>query len=72
MRDYKFGDFICERRKAVSLSQFQLGRLVGVSDKAVSKWENGTSKPKSTRNLPQRACDCGANMERLRRVLTLL
>ena len=47
MRDYKFGDFLCERRKTLSLSQFQLGRLVGVSDKAVSKWENGTAKPKS-------------------------
>lgn len=48
MRDYKFGDFLCERRKTLSLSQFQLGRLVGVSDKAVSKWENGTAKPKSS------------------------
>ena len=48
MRDYKFGDFLRERRKALSLSQFQLGRLMGVSDKAISKWENGTSKPKSS------------------------
>ena len=48
MRDYKFGEFLCERRKALSFSQFQLGRLVGVSDKAVSKWENGTAKPKSS------------------------
>ena len=28
------------------LSQFQLGNLVGASDKAVSKWENGDAKPR--------------------------
>ena len=28
------------------LSQFQLGRLIGVSDKAVSKWESGTAVPR--------------------------
>ena len=64
MRDYKFGDFICERRKAVSLSQFQLGRLVGVSDKAVSKWENGTSKPKSSL-LPKIAEELNVSIDEL-------
>ena len=29
------------------LSQFQLGMLVGVSNKADSKWENGSAKPQS-------------------------
>ena len=48
MRDYDFGKFMYERRTALSLTQYQLGRLVGVSDKAVSKWENGTAHPKST------------------------
>ncbi|MBQ1280836.1 MAG: helix-turn-helix domain-containing protein [Oscillospiraceae bacterium] len=47
MRDYSFGNFLCEQRMRRGLSQFQLGRLVGVSDKAVSKWENGASKPRS-------------------------
>ena len=28
------------------LSQAQLGALVGVSNKAVSKWENGSAQPK--------------------------
>ncbi len=28
------------------LSQFQLGRLVGVTDKAVSKWENNEAMPR--------------------------
>lgn len=47
MRDYRFGNFLRELRKRRGLSQYQLGALVGVSDKAVSKWENGTAKPQS-------------------------
>lgn len=47
MRDYNFGDFLCELRVRRGLTQYQLGALVGVSDKAVSKWESGTSKPQS-------------------------
>lgn len=47
MRDYEFGNFLRELRARRGLSQFQLGMLVGVSDKAVSKWENGSSKPQS-------------------------
>ncbi len=45
MRDYSFGDFLCGLRTDAGLTQYQLGKLVGVSDKAVSKWENGTSMP---------------------------
>ncbi len=40
----KYGEALWERR---GLSQYQLGALVGVSDKAVSKWENGASKPRT-------------------------
>lgn len=47
MKDYDFGNFLCAQRKRCGLSQYQLGKLVGVSDKAVSKWENGYSKPQS-------------------------
>ena len=46
MKDYSFGNFLLELRERSGLSQFQLGRLVGVTDKAVSKWETGKSKPK--------------------------
>ena len=46
MRDYSFGNFISALRTKKGLSQYQLGALVGVSDKAVSKWENGASKPR--------------------------
>ena len=43
--DYPFGNYIYEKRRAASLSQRQLAALLGVSDKAVSKWENGKAKP---------------------------
>ena len=45
MNDYSFGNYIYSLRKAANLSQSQVARLLGVSDKAVSKWENGKSKP---------------------------
>ncbi len=46
MNDYDFGNYLYQLRTEKELSQFQLGSLLGVSDKAVSKWENGVSKPK--------------------------
>lgn len=45
MRDYKFGDKLYELRKKRNLTQEDLALLLDISDKAVSKWENGTSKP---------------------------
>lgn len=47
MRDYDFGNFLRELRERRGLSQYQLGMLAGVSDKAVSKWENGSARPQS-------------------------
>lgn len=41
----KIGRFIAERRKAQELTQKQLADRLGVSDKAVSKWETGRSMP---------------------------
>ena len=46
MKDYSFGTYICALRMGLGLSQFQLGNLVGVTDKAVSKWENAGAKPR--------------------------
>ena len=46
MRDYEFGNHLMMLRKSQGFSQFQLGTLIGVTDKAVSKWETGTAKPK--------------------------
>ena len=45
MRDFEFGNRLFQLRKKAGLSQAQLGEKVGVSNKAVSKWENGTAKP---------------------------
>ena len=45
MRDYKFGDKLYELRKKKNLTQEDLALLLDISDKAISKWENGTSKP---------------------------
>ncbi len=45
MNDYRFGNYVFEKRRAAGLSQSQVARLLGVTDKAVSKWENGRAKP---------------------------
>ena len=45
MKDYCFGNFVSTQRRRRGLSQKELGALVGVSNKAVSKWENGAAKP---------------------------
>ena len=45
MRDYKFGNYITALRRKCGYTQYELGKLVGVSDKAVSKWENDVSSP---------------------------
>ncbi len=46
MNKYKFGNHICKLRESKGLTQYELAQLLGVSDKAVSKWENGQSLPR--------------------------
>lgn len=45
MDKYKFGEFIYKRRKTLGLTQDDLGRKLGVTNKAVSKWETGETMP---------------------------
>ena len=45
MQDIEFGNRLYQLRRKAGLSQAQLGGKVGVSNKAVSKWENGQAKP---------------------------
>ena len=45
MQDIEFGNRLYQLRKKAGLSQTQLGEKVGLSNKAVSKWENGLAKP---------------------------
>lgn len=42
-----FGTILRKKRKQCGLSQYQLGMLLNVSDKAISKWENDLARPKS-------------------------
>lgn len=44
----KIGSFISERRKKCGLTQKELAEKLGVTDKAVSKWENGRGYPDIT------------------------
>lgn len=48
MDRYKFGEFIYQKRKALGLTQEELGRKLGVTNKAVSKWEVGETTPDIT------------------------
>ena len=45
MDQLKIGQFIAECRKQKSLTQMQLSEKIGITDKAVSKWERGIAMP---------------------------
>ena len=45
MNQDKIGKFISDLRKEKKLTQMELANRVGVSNKAVSKWETGKSIP---------------------------
>lgn len=45
MNQLKIGEFISQLRKEKSLTQAQLAEKLGITDRAVSKWETGRSLP---------------------------
>ena len=45
MNQIKIGRFIAECRKKASFTQMQLAEKLGITDKAVSKWERGIAMP---------------------------
>ena len=45
MDQVKIGKFIAECRKKQNLTQYQLSEKLGITDRAVSKWENGRTMP---------------------------
>lgn len=45
MNDYSFGNRLLSLRERCGMTQRQVASYVGVTDKAVSKWETGASKP---------------------------
>ncbi len=55
MDQMKTGRFIAQCRKEKGLTQFQLGELLGITDRAVSKWERGLSLPDAS--IMQDLCD---------------
>ena len=48
MDQTKIGKFIAECRKKHDLTQSQLAEKLGITDRAVSKWENGRAMPDSS------------------------
>ena len=55
MNQIKIGKFIAECRKMVNLTQIQLADKLGITDKAISKWERGIAMPDSS--LMLELCD---------------
>ena len=47
MNDYQFGNFVYRLREQKKMTQAELARMLGVTPAAVSKWENGSSKPRT-------------------------
>ena len=45
MKENRMGSFIQLSRKEKGMTQKELAELIGVSDKTISKWENGNSVP---------------------------
>lgn len=48
MDQIKIGKFIAKCRKEQNLTQMQLAEKLGITDRAVSKWENGKTMPDSS------------------------
>jgi len=48
MNQIKIGKFIAERRKKANLTQMQLAEKLNLTDRAISKWENGKGMPDSS------------------------
>lgn len=46
MNDYNFGNFLCMLREKNGMTQSDVASRLGVTPAAVSKWENGSSKPR--------------------------
>ena len=67
MHDYDFGNFLYEQRSLLGLTQAEAAALLGVTDKAVSKWETGKSKP-TTNTLRKLAGLFGLSVDELLKI----
>ncbi len=64
MNDYTFGNYLYDLRKKAGLSQSELALQLDVTNKAISKWENGNAKP-STKTLRKLAGLFGISVDTL-------
>ena len=64
MNDFEFGNYIYELRCKSGLTQGEMAEKLEVSNKAVSKWENGKSKP-TTNTLRKMAVLFGISIDEL-------
>lgn len=55
MDQVKVGNYILKKRKELGITQKELAENIGVTDKAISKWERGNALPDVTRLKP--LCD---------------
>ena len=55
MDHIKIGKFIADCRKKKNLTQMQLAEKLGITDKAISKWERGIAMP--SYSIMLRLCD---------------
>ena len=55
MNQTTIGSYIAQKRRAKNLTQEQLAEKLGVSNKTISKWENGKCMPDYS--IIQRLCD---------------
>lgn len=69
MKNYSLGNYICHLREKKGLSQSQLGERLGVTNKAVSRWENGSAYPSTELMLPL-AKELGVSIEDLYRAVS--
>ena len=64
MNDYTFGNFLYDLREKAGLSQAEVAGHLGVTNKAVSKWETGKAKP-TVNTLRNMAALFGISVEKL-------
>ena len=70
MDKYTFGNKLYKLRTESNLTQKDLANILGVSDKAVSKWETGEAMPrvKTLKNMKLTKLFTRKESERLKRI----
>ncbi len=69
MKEQTFGSMIAELRKKNAMTQVELAKKMGVTDKAVSKWERDLSFP-DVNTLPKLAEIFNVTVDELMQVKT--